>query len=163
MFKIKWANDFNDYETTYYDPFVRLNSCNAAMYEIECTSNKNALQHDIHTIQYGFVSYDTPICIVHYRHDLNTNKDCFNVTVNRSMYNCSSATIHQFVRFLRKAMGDILTYQDVKHYDTKSGFCKDIAIADVCPIHIFWSDTHSMRYAMEENAHAIYHTNVARS
>lgn len=162
MFKIKWATDINKYETTYYEPFVRLDSCNAAMYEIERTSNANALHHDIHTIQYGFVSYDTPICTVHYWHDLDTNKDSFNVTVNRDMYRCSMTTINQFSRFLRKTIGDILTYQDVKYYDKKSGFWKDIAIADVCPIHIFWSDTHSMRYAMEETVHAIYHTNVAR-
>lgn len=162
MFKIKWSNDINAYETTYYEPFKRLDYCNAAMYEIEHTSNDNALHHDMHTIYYGFVSYDTPICIVRYWHDLNTNRDGFNVTVNRDMYNCSSATIHQFVRFLRKAMGDILTYQDIKYYDKKSGFYNDIAISDVCPIHIFWSDTYPMRYAMEQHAHAIYCTNVVR-
>lgn len=162
MFKIKWENDINTYETTYYNPFVRLDSCNAAMYEVEHTSDNNALHHRMHTVHYGFVSYDTPICSIRYYHDLDTNKDGFNVTINRNMYKCSSATIHQFIRFLRKTMGDILTYQDVKYYDAKSGFCKDIAIADVCPIHIFWSDTHSMRYAMEETVHAIYHTNVAR-
>lgn len=162
MFKIKWANDVNKYETTYYAPFVRLDNCNAAMYEVEHTSDNNALQHDMHIVHYGFVSYDTPICSIRYYHDLDTNKDGFNVTVNRDMYKCSNATIHQFVRFLRKTMGDILTYQDIKYYDAKSGFYKDIAIADVCPIHIFWSDTVSMRYAMEETVHAIYHTNIAR-
>lgn len=162
MFKIKWANDINTYETTYYDPFKRLDSCNAAMYEVERTSNKNALQHDIHTIQYGLVSYDTPICIIRYYHDLDTNKDGFNVTVNRDMYMCSMTTIHQFSRFLRKTMGDILTYQDIKYYDNKSGFWNDIAISDVYPIHIFWSDTHSMRYTIENTVHAIYCTNVVR-
>lgn len=162
MFKIKWENDVNTYETTYYEPFKRLDSCNAAMYEVARTSNENALNHTIHTIQYGFVSYDTPICTVNYWHDLDTNKDGFTITVNRDMYNCSMTTIHQFSRFLRKTMGDILTYHDVKYYDKKSGFYKDIAISDVCHIHIFWSDTQSMRYAMEETVHAIYHTNVVR-
>lgn len=163
MFKIKWLTEFNEYETTYYAPFKRLDNCNAAMYQVSRTSNENALQHDMLTIRYGFVSYDTPICSITYWHDLDTNKDGFNVTVNRDMYKCSSATIHQFVRFLRKTMGDILTYQDIKRYDNKCGLYNDIAIADVCPIHIFWSDTASMRYEMEETVHAIYHTNVVRS
>lgn len=161
MFSIKWNNGINDHVTTYGDVFKRLDYCNAAMYEIEYTdSTHNALQHTFHTIHSGFVSYDTPICSIRYVHDLDTNIDWYHITVNRAMYRCSNSTIHQFVRFLRYTVGDIITYQDIKEYDKRSGFNKDITIASVCPIHIFWSDTDSMRYAMEETAHARYVTNV---
>lgn len=162
MFKIKWENNLRKYETTFYKPFKRLDYCNAAVYEVEHTNTDNALHHTVHIVDYGFVSYDTPICIIRYYHDLNTNKDGYNVTVNRDMYRCSNSTIHQFVRFLRM-MGDILTYHDIKYYDKKSGLYSDIDASDAYPMHIFWSDTHSMRYEIEETVHAIYHTNVVRS
>lgn len=164
MFRIKWNNGINDCVTTYGDIFKRLDYCNAAMYEIEHTdSTHNAMQHTIHNIHYGFVSYDTPICSIRYWHDLDTNKDGYNITVNRAMYRCSNSTIHQFVRFLRYTVGDIITYQDIKEYDKRSGFNKDIAVASVCPIHIFWSDSDSMRYAMEQTGHAWYATCIDRS
>lgn len=162
MFRIKWNNGIYDYVTTYYEPFKRLDYCNAAWYEIENTDSKhNALGHKIHTIKYGFVSYDTPICLITYHHDIDTNRDCFNVYVNRESYHCSSATTHQLVRFLRKAMGDLLTYQDLRMWDDRYPMRHDLPIQAECFIHLFWSDAASMRYRMEQTAHAIYHTNKA--
>lgn len=162
MFSIKWNNGVVDYKTTYFNGFKRFHSCNAAMVEIEHTSNNNALKHDIKTIKYALVSYDTPIAYVWYHHDLTTNKDGFNVSINRDAYNCSSATIHQFSRFLRETMGDIFDYYDVKHYDKKYPLHKDIAIASYCPIHIFWCNSIDLRYIIESNTHCAWATNVMR-
>lgn len=162
MFSIKWNNGLTDYKTTYFNAFKRFHSCNAAMVEIEHTSNNNALKHDVKTIKYALVSYDTPIAYIWYHHDLTTNKDGFNVSINRASYDCSSATIHQLSRFLRETMGDIFTYHDVKHYDKKYPLHKDIAIASYCPIHIFWCDSIELRYLIESNTLSAWATNVMR-
>lgn len=162
MFSIKWNNGINDYKTTYFGEFKRFHSCNAAMVEIEHTSNCNALGHDIKTVKYALVSYDTPIAYVWYHHDLTTNKDGFNVSINRDSYNCSSATIHQLSRFLRETMGDIFDYHDIKHYDKKYPLLKDVAIASYCPIHIFWCDSIDLRYIIESNTNSAWATNVMR-
>lgn len=162
MFNIKWNNGIVNYKTTYFGGFKRFHSCNAGMVEIEHTSNDNALHHDIKTIKYALVSYDTPIAYVLYYHDLTTNKDGFNVHINRNAYNCSSATIHQLSRFLRETMGNIFDYYDVKHYDKKYPLHKDIAIASYCPIHIFWCDSSDLRYIIESNTNSAWATNVMR-
>ena len=162
MFSIKWNNGINDYMTTYFDVFKRFHSCNAAIAETEHTSNDNALHHDIKTIKYALVSYDTPIAYIVYYHDLTTNKDGYNLHINRDAYDCSSATIHQFSRFLRETMGDIFTYHDVKHYDVKYPLPKDIAIASYCPIHVFWCKSIDLRHIIESNLYSAWATNVAR-
>lgn len=158
MVTIKWSNGDSNYKTTFYKPFKRLDNCNAAMFEVSNTTTQNALQHTIKVTRYGFVSYDTPICIITQFDDMTKGTTHFNVKVNRNMYNCSNSTIHQFVRFLRYSMGNLLTYHDIKHYDKQSGYYKDIAISDVVPMHIYWYDTIDLRYAME-NLDAIWSTN----
>lgn len=161
MFSIKWNNGWSSFKTTYYGPFKQLNHCNAAWYEVASTDNKNnALKHTIKTIKYGLVSYDTPICIVNYHLDLNTNKDCFNIFINRESYRCSNTTIRQLSKFLRMVMGDLLTYQEIKAYDIKHLFNHDIVIKSYANIHLFWSDKHSMRYKMEQDVNATYCTDV---
>ena len=162
MFSIQWNNGMNDYKTTYFDGFKRFHSCNAATVEIERTSNDNALNHVIKTIKYALVSYDTPIAYVLYHHDLTTNKDGYTLHINRDAYDCSSATIHQFSRFLRETMGDIFTYHDVKHYDRKYPLLKDIAIASYCPIHVYWCRSIDLRYIVESNTDSAWATNVVR-
>lgn len=160
MFSIKWNNGIRNYSTTYYEPFTRLDYCNAGMYAISHTdSEHNALKHTIEYEEYGLVSYDTPICIINFMTDKDTNKSYIHITVNRNSYRCSNSTIHQFVRFLRKTIGNLITYQTIKEFDIKHPICKDIAVNDVVHYHLFWSDSVSMRYKMEQNAHAIYCTN----
>ena len=163
MFRIKWNNGYTDYVTTYYAPFKRLDYCNAAWYEIEeTTSEYNALQHTIQYHEYGFVSYDTPICKISYWHDIDTNKDGYNVYVNRESYRCSSSTIHQLVRFLRRTIGDLVTYQMIKELDNEYPFFKDVSVpCDKTHIYLFWVEPDIMRHTMGQMAHAIYHTNKA--
>lgn len=149
MFAIKWQNDFNRYKTTFYG-FERFHNCNAAQVLSRATSDDNALGHVVTVEHSALVSYDTPICIVTYYHDRTTNRDGFNIDVNRNAYRCSNSTIHQFARFLRENIGDILTYQDVKRWDTQYPLHKDVPITDVVPIHIFWMDSHELRYRIEQ-------------
>lgn len=149
MFSIKWQNDVNRYQTTFYG-FERFHKCNAAQIKRCNTSDKyNALNHLLTFEHSALVSYDTPICIVTYYHDHDTDRCGFNVDVNRNAYKCSNSTIHQFSRFLNENVGDILTYQDVKRWDIEHPFLNDVPIADVVPIHIFWMDSTELRYRIE--------------
>ena len=148
MFKIKWQNDVNRYETVYYG-FELFHHCNAAIVRHVSDNTDNALGHDVHIEHAALVSYDTPIMIVTYYHDRTTNKDGFNIDVNRSAYRCSNSTIRQVSRFMRETMGDIFTYLELKDFDTRYPMHKDITIATYAPVHVFWMDSCDLRYRIE--------------
>lgn len=153
MFTIKWSNDNSKFRTTYYGAFKRLDYCNAAYYQsLEYDDPKNTSY-----AVYGFVSYSTPICKVRYYHNLTTNKDGYHVYVNRESFRCSSSTIHQLVRFLRIAMGDLFTYQDIKWYDEHTSGT-GIPINSCLPITLWWVDESIMRNSMARFDDAWYVT-----
>lgn len=139
MFTIKWNNGMNDYRTTYY--------------QTEEFDEETNTKYE----NYGFVSYSTPICKVRYYHDLTTNKDGYHVYVNRESFNCSSSTIHQLVRFLRIAMGDLFTYQDIKWHDEHTGG-NCIHIMSYLPITLWWVNESIMRNTMASVHDAWYVT-----
>lgn len=156
MFSIKWQNDVNRYKTTFYG-FERFHNCNAAQVSRCNTSDEhNALKHLLTFEHSALVSYDTPICIVTYYHDHDTGRNGFNIDVNRNAYRCSNSTIHQFSRFLRENVGDILTYHDVKYYDELLPTAHDVPIRDVVPIHIFWMDRYDLRNRIEHTFEDCY-------
>lgn len=153
MFSIKWNNGFSNFRTTYYGTFKRLGYCNAAYYQSEEHNEYENMKFKI----YGFVSYSTPICKVVYYHNLNTNKDGYSVYVNRESFRCSSSTIHQLVRFLRIAMGNLFTYQDIKWYDEHAA-ATPIDIASHIPITLWWVTESTMRSSMAGFDNAWYVT-----
>ena len=154
MFSIKWNNGWSNLRTTYHGAFKRLGYCNAAYYQIEEHNESKARNY----VTYGFVSYDTPICKVVYYHDIDTNVDGYHVYVNRDSYRCSSTTIHQFGRFLRIAVGDSFTYQDIKWYDEHTvANCARIKSYDL-PITLWWVDGDTMRNSMARFDNALYET-----
>lgn len=138
MFNYTYNTGISDRRVTFLPPFKRLNYCNAAYYHIE----KHTASKSIH--KYAFVSYETPICRIVRYVDNVTNKDCFSIYVNRDSYRCSNSTIHQFVRFLRIAMGDLISYQAIKQYE---GFT-DIAIASYALMHLFFVDADTLHNAI---------------
>lgn len=142
MFKYEYNNGFSSRRVTFIPPFKRLNYCNAAYYHIEKQSdskyNSNGHSYTIH--KYAFVSYETPICRIVRYVDNTTNKDCFSIYVNRDSYRCSNSTIHQLVRFLRIAVGDLISYQDIKYYETHCPYHNDVVIRTYAPMHLFFED-----------------------
>lgn len=140
MFNIKYNNGCFNHKVTFYRPFVRLDSCNAAWYEVTKADNQhNALKHDILTGHYGFVSYSTPICYISYHLDRDTNRDYYHIFVNKDSYRCSSATIHQFVRFLRKVMGNLLSYHDIKAWELTG--LKSVNVRDCFSYSLHFTDS----------------------
>lgn len=140
MFAIRYNNCFSSRRVEFYEPFQRLNYCNAAYYQIMYVSNSeyNSNGHTHVITKHALVSYETPICRVVNILDTVTRKDVFIVYVNRDSYNCSNSTIHQLVRFLRIAMGDLFTYQEIKQY---AGYREnDILINSYAPINLRFVD-----------------------
>lgn len=142
MFKIKYNNGYSDRQVTFTEPFKRLNYCNAAYYHKTHVSpdkyNSNEHSYTIH--KYAFVSYETPICRIVRIVDNITNADSFKIYVNRASYNCSTSTIHQLIRFLRIAMGDLFTYQEIKYYEHHCPYHNNCYISSYTPIHLTFTN-----------------------
>lgn len=153
MFSIKWSNGCSIFKTTYNDVFKRLDYCNAAMYTIKHIDDEkhNSNGHTYKIERSAFVSYDTPICYIIHWLDIYTGIDGFNIRVNKDSYNCSSSTIHQFVRFLRYVLGDIITYQEIKYYEKHSPYRNRTYIQDVMPISIFWVDDRELASCIDRD------------
>lgn len=150
MFKIKYNNGYSDRQVTFVEPFKRLNYCNAAYYHKTHVSDAkyNSSGHSYTFHKYAFVSYETPICRIVRIVDNVTNKDSFKIYVNRDSYNCSNSTIHQLVRFLRIAMGDLFTYQEIKRYDGHCPYHNDVFIMSYAPMHLFFVDATTLHDAI---------------
>ena len=141
MFKIKYNNGYSDRQVTFTEPFKRLNYCNAAYYHKTKVSDKHAKNGNSYTIhQYAFVSYETPICRIVQYIDNVTHDDFFDVFVNKDSYRCSTSTIHQLVRFLRIAIGDLFTYQEIKYYENRCPYPNNCYISSYAPIHLTFTN-----------------------
>ena len=141
MFKIKYNNGYSDRQVTFVEPFKRLNHCNAAYYHKTHVSEKhdrNGHSYTIHT--YAFVSYETPICRIKQYIDNVTHDNFFDVYVNRDSYRCSASTIHQLVRFLRIAIGDLFTYQEIRYYENHCPYPNNCYISSYAPIHLTFTN-----------------------
>lgn len=150
MFKIKYCNGYSNRQVTFVEPFKRLNYCNAAYYHNTHVSDAkyNSSGHSYTFHKYALVSYETPICRIVRIVDNVTNKDSFKIYVNRDSYNCSTSTIHQLVRFLRIAMGDLFTYQEIKYYDGHCHYYNDVFIQSYAPMHLFFVDATTLNDAI---------------
>ena len=162
MVNIKWSNGYSNFKTTYYKPFKRLDSCNAAWYENVTMGNKdcNALGHDYKYETFGFVSYDTPIMFIWHAIDMTDNHDFYDIHVNLESFNCSSATIHQLVRFMRYVFDDCFTYQDLKSYCLEYGkIYKSLSFRSYISATIYFSDYHNLTTLMNSHDNATWITN----
>lgn len=139
MFKIKYCNGYSDRQVTFVAPFKRLNYCNAAYYHIETNDGK----YTIH--KYALVSYETPICRIVQFVNNETGKDRFNIFINRDSYRCSNSTIHQLVRFLRIAMGDLFTYKEIKYYENHCPYPNNCYISSYAPMHLTFLDGDTLK------------------
>lgn len=141
MFKIKYNTGISDKQVTFLEPFKRLNYCNAAYYHKTHVSEKhkkNGHSYTVHT--FAFVSYETPICRIKQYIDNVTHDDFFDVYVNRDSYRCSTSTIHQLVRFLRIAIGDLFTYQEIRYYENHCPYPNNCYISSYAPIHLTFTN-----------------------
>lgn len=162
MFKIRYNNSERNYITTYYSGFKRLRSCNAAWYKVVVNNDThNALQHDMTFEHYGLVSYDTPILYIKRVLDNTTKTDFWSIHVAAAYYNCSRSTINHVSKFLHIVMGepeqpyssDLFTYHDLKKY-VNTYYTRGIYDAPIHSYfngHIYFSDSVSLRYRMEED------------
>ena len=141
MFKIKYNTGISDREATFLPPFKRLDYCNAAYYHKTHVSEKHDRNGHSYTIhKYALVSYETPICRIVRYVDNVTHDDFFDVYINRDSYRCSSSTIHQLVRFLRIAIGDLISYQDIKYYEDHCPYPNNCYISTYAPIHLTFTN-----------------------
>lgn len=150
MFKIKYNTGISDRQVTFVKPFKRLNYCKAAYYHKTHVSNAkyNSSGHSYTFHKYAFVSYETPICRIVRIVNNVTNKDSFKIYVNRDSYNCSTSTIHQLVRFLRIAMGDLFTYQEINAMMVNAPYNNDVFIQSYTPMHLFFVDATTLNDAI---------------
>ena len=162
MFKIKYNNGYSDRQVTFVEPFKRLDYCNAAYYHKTKVSDKHAKNGHSYTIhQYAFVSYETPICrIVQYINNV-THDDFFDVFVNKDSYRCSTSTIHQLVRFLRIAIGDLFTYQEIKYYENHCPYPNNCYISSYARINLTFTNATVLNDAIlaDNNGIARYWSN----
>ena len=86
------------------------------------------------------MSYETPICRIKQYIDNVTHDDFFDVYVNRDSYRCSTSTIHQLVRFLRIAIGDLFTYQEIRYYENHCPYPNNCYISSYAPIHLTFTN-----------------------
>lgn len=137
MFKIKYNTGISNRQVTFTEPFKRLDYCNAAYYhKTHVTKPLKKIGHSYTVHTFAFVSYETPICRITRYIDNVTHNDFFNVYVNKDSYKCSNSTIHQLVRFLRIAIGDLFTYQEIKYYETHSPYKDYCYISSYAPIRL---------------------------
>jgi len=162
MFNIKWSNGYSYFKTTYYKPFKRLDYCNAAWYEntIIGDTKCNALGHDMTYETFGFVSYDTPIMFVWHVIDKTDNYDYYHIHVNIDSFNCSSSTIHQLVRFMRRVFGDCFDYHTLKDYCNKYGYrLTSLSFRSYISGTIHFNRSNTLRDLMNEHDNAMWVTN----
>lgn len=118
MFSYEYRNNDAKYHASFYDEWQRLDSCMAATFDKYKYTRFNSLGHEIKVHDFYFVSYGTPIAIVHYVYDMcDAHIIAQIIKVNINSWNCSRSTIQQLARWLRKlsySRGISIPYSELK-------------------------------------------------